>query len=80
MSPKNKGDRPFSTNPRDRRIELRLTKDELEKLDWCCKHTGNTRSNVVRDGILKTYEILKNNNRNGSSDQERSHSCTQQTT
>ena len=47
MSPKNKGGRPYADNPRDRRIELRLTKDEFTMLDWCCQITGKNRSEVL---------------------------------
>jgi len=68
LSPKNKGGRPYADNPRDRRIELRLTKDEFIMLDWCCQITGKNRSEVARNGILETFEKLQN--RSGTSRKE----------
>ncbi|MCL2563248.1 MAG: ribbon-helix-helix protein, CopG family [Oscillospiraceae bacterium] len=38
-----------------------MTKDELEKLDYCCRETGKSRSEVVRAGIEKIYASLKKN-------------------
>jgi len=29
--------RPLSDNPRQERVETKITKDELEKLDHCCR-------------------------------------------
>lgn len=55
MSPKG---RP-TDNPKTRRFEIRISEDEIKMLDYCCKETGKNRSDIVRLGIKKVYEILK---------------------
>lgn len=57
MSPRT--GRPPSDNPRQWTVETRLTREELEKLDFCCRETGKTRSEVIREGIDKAYARLK---------------------
>ena len=61
MSPKT--GRPISDNPRQERVETRMNKEELEKLDYCCEITGKGRSEIIRDGIDKVYCELKNLNK-----------------
>lgn len=56
MSPKT--GRPHSDNPRQMRVEVKMTSDELEKLDFCCKYSGKSRSELIRDGIGLIYEKL----------------------
>lgn len=56
MSPRT--GRPISDNPRQVRVETRMTVDELEKLDYCCKAVGKSRSEVVREGINEVYTKL----------------------
>lgn len=56
MSPKT--GRPHSDNPRQMRVEVKMTSDELEKLDFCCKYAGKSRSELIRDGIGLIYEKL----------------------
>ena len=50
--------RPISDNPRQMRVETKMTVHELEKLDYCCKVTGKTRSEIVREGIDVVYTKL----------------------
>ena len=57
MSPRT--GRPISDNPKQIRVETRMTKDELEKLDYCCKVSEKTRSEIIRAGINETYNNLK---------------------
>ena len=56
MSPRT--GRPLSTNPRHERVETKMTKDELEKLEHCCRETGKSRSEVIRLGIDFIYTNL----------------------
>lgn len=35
-----------------------MTKEELEKLDYCCQVTGKSRSEVIRAGIDVIYASL----------------------
>lgn len=36
-----------------------MTKDELAKLDYCCKVTGMSRSEVIRAGIDTIFAGLE---------------------
>lgn len=59
MSPRG---RPTS-NPRgDNRVGVRLTKDDVEKLEYVIKVTGLTKTEVIRNGIYDEYQkaIKKN--------------------
>lgn len=49
MSPRE--GRPKSENPKDIRIQIRLDRYTLEKLDRCVKRENSNRSAVIRKGI-----------------------------
>ena len=49
--PGKKRGRPFSENPRNFRIDIRLTKDELKILDDYFKRKNVKRPQGLRDGI-----------------------------
>ena len=57
MSPRT--GRPLSENPRHERVETKMTKEELERLDYCCRATGKSRSEVIRAGIDMIYARLE---------------------
>lgn len=57
MSPRT--GRPHKTNPKDTRIQIRLDKETLEKLDMCAQKKNATRSDVIREGIDLVNEELK---------------------
>ena len=40
-------------------VRLRMAPSEAEILDYCCEKTGMTRSDVLRLGIQKVYEGIK---------------------
>ncbi len=48
-------------NPRDRRMELRMTGAEMEMLSVCAKELGKTRSDTVREAIVQMYMYLRTN-------------------
>ena len=56
MSPRT--GRPISENPRQMRVETKMTKEELEKLDFCCRVSEQSRSEIVRKGIDVVYAKL----------------------
>lgn len=60
MSPRT--GRPLSDNPKNVRVETRMTKEDLEKLEYCCRVTGKSRSEIVREGIETVYARLHNLN------------------
>ena len=41
---KKKTGRPKTENPRNKRLEIRLTEDELQKINNCSKILGKTRT------------------------------------
>ncbi|RGB68998.1 MULTISPECIES: ribbon-helix-helix domain-containing protein [Oscillospiraceae] len=50
--------RPPSANPKQERTEIRLTKEDKEILEYCCKVTGKSKSDIVREGIYEVYAKL----------------------
>lgn len=58
MSPRT--GRPHSENPKHVRVETRMTTEDFEKLEYCCKATGKSRSEIVREGIHEVYARLHN--------------------
>lgn len=57
MSPRT--GRPPSDHVRQKKVETRMSKEELAKLDYCCKHTGLSRSGLIRTGIDAIYADLR---------------------
>ena len=43
--------RPLSDNPRTHKLFIRLTDEENTDLEKCCKITGKSRAEFVRDGL-----------------------------
>lgn len=56
MSPKKMG-RP-TDNPKGNYTGIRLSDEEVEKLDFCMKMTGKTKTDIIRLGIDKVYNEL----------------------
>lgn len=55
--PSKKMGRPVSENPKNIRIDIRITKEELKILDDYCERKGMKRPQGLRDGI-KSLEKL----------------------
>ena len=51
--------RPPIENPKDLQYRLRMTKEDAEKLDYCCKQTGKTKAEVLREGLELVYKAIK---------------------
>lgn len=47
--------RPPIENPKDTRIQIRLDKETLDKLDECAKINDTNRSDIIRKGIDLVY-------------------------
>ncbi len=52
--------RPLSENPKNTRIQIRLDKQVLEKLDKCAAIRETSRSDIIRQGIDLVHEKLEN--------------------
>lgn len=58
MSPAN--GRPPSKDPKRNDTRIRLTDSEAQKLDYCSKVTGMTKTDVIRKGIDMVHaEVTK---------------------
>lgn len=58
MSPAN--GRPPSKDPKRNDTRIRLTDSEAQKLEYCSKATGMTKTDVIRKGIDMVYaEVTK---------------------
>jgi predicted DNA-binding protein len=50
--------RPKGNDTKNNQYRLRMTDEELEKLEYCSKLTGLTKADVIRKGIDKVYNEL----------------------
>lgn len=57
MSPRT--GRPKSDNPKDIQLKIRADRQTIEDLDYCCKESNSTRSDVIRLGIQKVKKDLE---------------------
>ena len=52
--------RPLSDNPRNHKLFIRLTDEENDNLEECCKITNKSKAEITRDGLkLITDKILE---------------------
>ena len=56
MSPRT--GRPTS-NPKTEEIKIRATKEDREKLLYCCEMTGKTQYEIVMEGIDKVCQKIR---------------------
>lgn len=47
-------------NPRTHETRIRMSDEDLEILEYCCKVTGRNKSDIIREGIREVYSKLKN--------------------
>lgn len=46
-------------NPKTLNTRIRMSQDDIDKLEYCCKTTGKAKSEIIREGIDKVYKELK---------------------
>lgn len=46
-------------DPKNLSTRVRLSQEDIEILDWCCKKLKLRKSEVLRLGIRKVYEELE---------------------
>lgn len=51
--------RPKIDNPKSLQYRLRMTKEDLEKLEYCCEVTGKSKAEVLREGLELVYQSVK---------------------
>lgn len=54
MSPRT--GRPPKEDSRKNQYRLRMSDDEVAKLEICCEKTGLTKAEIIRKGIDKVFE------------------------
>ena len=57
MSPRT--GRPPSKNPKNHETRIRMSDEDIEILEYCCKMTGRTRTDIIREGIREVYAKIK---------------------
>jgi len=55
MSPKG---RP-TNDPKTLSTRIRFSEEDVNRLEYCTKKTGLTKSEIIRQGIKEVYEKLK---------------------
>jgi len=55
MSPRT-GRPPIGDSSKDKQYRLRMSKEELQRLDYCVEVLGLTKAEVIRQGIDEMYE------------------------
>ena len=51
--------RPPVDNPKSQQYRIRLTEEEVRKLEYCCEQTGKTKADVLREGLERIYSEVK---------------------
>lgn len=46
-------------DPKTLNTRIRLSENDIEKLEYCTKKTGKKKSEIIREGIDKVYVELK---------------------
>lgn len=48
-----------TNDPKKLSTRIRLSDDDIKRLEFCCEKTGLKKSEVIRQGIKEVYEKLK---------------------
>lgn len=48
-----------TTEPKNHQTRIRMSDDDIERLEFCCQKTGLSKADVIREGIRKVYEEIK---------------------
>lgn len=51
--------RPPSKDPKEHQKRIRMSDEDVKILEYCCRVTGRTQSDIIREGIRKVYAELK---------------------
>lgn len=55
----NSKDRPRRDGGKTERINIRMSKEDLEKLDYTAEKMGISRAELIRKGITAQYNLAK---------------------
>ena len=51
--------RPPSKDPKEHQKRIRMSDEDVEILEYCCKKTGRTQSDIIREGIREVYKKIR---------------------
>lgn len=54
--------RPFSDNPKNKKLTIRVTEEEMNTIDTCSKRLGVTKSELAMRGIRLVCDLTKKDN------------------
>ena len=57
MSPRT--GRPPSKNPKKHETRIRMSDEDIEILEYCCKMTRVSKADIIRQGIREVYSKIK---------------------
>lgn len=46
-------------NPKKHETRIRMSDEDVEILNYCCKMTGKSKADVIREGIREVYAKIK---------------------
>ena len=55
--------RPFKDDPKNNQYRLRLSCEEIQKLEFCCEKLNLKKSEVLMAGLQKMYELAKSSDK-----------------
>lgn len=55
--------RPTKDDPKSHQYRLRLSDEELEKLEFCCKVLNMKKSEILMAGLQEMYEKAKHSDK-----------------
>ena len=45
-------------NPKKHETRIRMSDEDVEILEYCCKVTGKTKADIIREGIREVYNRI----------------------
>lgn len=46
-------------NPKNHETRIRMSDEDVKILEYCCKATGMSKADVIRQGIREVYDKIK---------------------
>ena len=48
-----------TTEPKTHQQRIRMSDKDIDMLEYCCKATGRTKADIIRDGVKMVYDSLQ---------------------
>lgn len=46
-------------NPKKHETRIRMSDEDVEILEYCCRETGKSKADIIREGIREVYAKIK---------------------